>query len=59
MQDDNNRQQKKPFKVTISDEDYSRPDELDELKNQARRQPPAAPLRGFRLLLQRADLRCI
>ena len=43
MQEDNNRQQKKPFKVTISDEDYSRPDELDELNNQARRQPPAAP----------------
>ena len=44
MQEDNNRQQKKPFKVTISDEDYSKPDELDELNNQARRPQPSVPV---------------
>lgn len=43
MADENNRQEKKPFKVVISDEDYMKPDELDMLRQNPARRSPSVP----------------
>ncbi len=43
MPEDYNDRQKKPFKVTISDDDYMKPDELDSLRGKKPVQRPSVP----------------
>ncbi len=43
MPEDFNNRPKKPFRVTISDEDYMKPDELDSLRRNKQAQSPSVP----------------
>ncbi len=43
MPEDFNNRPKKPFKVTISDDDYLKPDELDSLRSRKPAQRPSVP----------------